>query len=450
MQYWWEVFIDSTSCWGRSSENLTSAQIQKEQEDRWSRIVSRWRRLSYNNNCVVVGDLNLDHIKWTSPELIHEKMVDEMKTHIETSGFIQLVQGFTRTWRSQTDSLLDHAWSNCSEKISKIYNDTNGASDHNVVGVEVHMKELKQGGQNSIRRIWKDFKEKDCIQKFKDSNWLDIMGELNVNVANGMLEERIRGILDTFAPMRVVQARTTYQNWITKETKEEMVLRDRARETAKETDTEEAWQEYRNKRNNCTMRQRSDKRKYLQKVYSDIEIENDTSNLFKTTRNLLGWNQPGGPSCLKVDGITYRKQKEIANCQMEFYINKIQNVRNKLPKVNTDPLSTLRKLFSRWIPAGGMPKFVLKCVTEKEVGDMINNLKKSHAFGIDKFDAFTIKMAAGTLIPPITHIINLSLSTGHFPARWKLARILPLLKGKDLDRNNPSSYRPVSQLPSNC
>ena len=201
------------------------------------------------------------------------------------------------------------------------------------------------------------------------------------------------------------------------------------------------------RRNNCTRRQRDDKKKYLQEVYKEIEKENDTSKLFKTTRNLLGWNQPGGPSCLKINGITHRKQKEIANCQMEFYIDKIQNVRNKLPKVNIDPLCTLRKLFRRWIPTGGMPKFELKSVTEKEVGDMINNLKKSHAFGIDKFDAFTIKMAAGSLIPPIAHIINLSLSTGHFPARWKLARILPLLKGKEMDRYNPSSYRPVSQLP---
>ena len=62
-------------------------------------------------------------------------------------------------------------------------------------------------------------------------------------------------------------------------------------------------------------------------------------------------------------------------------------------------------------------------VTEREVGLMIRKLKNSHAFGIDQIDAATIKMAAGVLIPSIVHVINLSLGTGKFPARWKLARI---------------------------
>ena len=64
---------------------------------------------------------------------------------------------------------------------------------------------------------------------------------------------------------------------------------------------------------------------------------------------------------------------------------------------------------------------------------MISKLKNSHAYGIDKIDAVTIKMAAATLIPVITHVINLSLCTAQFPARWKLARVLPLLKSSESD-----------------
>ena len=111
-------------------------------------------------------------------------------------------------------------------------------------------------------------------------------------------------------------------------------------------------------------------------------------------------------------------------------------------------MEILRRNFRCWIPAGGRPKFELKCVTEKEIAEMISKLKNGHAFGIDRIDSFTIKMAAKTLIPVITHVINLSLSSAKFPGCWKLARILPLLKGKDSNpNNNPSSYRLVSQLP---
>ena len=45
------------------------------------------------------------------------------------------------------------------------------------------------------------------------------------------------------------------------------------------------------------------------------------------------------------------------------------------------------------------------------------------------------------------HVINLSLENKIFPQIWKFARILPLLKGKDLDCSNHGSFRPVSQLP---
>ena len=39
------------------------------------------------------------------------------------------------------------------------------------------------------------------------------------------------------------------------------------------------------------------------------------------------------------------------------------------------------------------------------------------------------------------------MCTSKFPAQWKIARVLPLLKSSDSDKTNPSSYQPVSQLP---
>ena len=182
-------------------------------------------------------------------------------------------------------------------------------------------------------------------------------------MANSLIEEKIRYILDIFAPIKTVQKRTTYQNCISDDTKKEMLARDTARAVAKETKLEADWQLFRTRRNNCTNMQRSDKRNYLKGLYSSIEDENDTEKLFSTTRRLLGWDQPGGPSCLKINGLTYRKQKEVADCQMDFYISKIVKVKSSLPQVNIDPLCLLKRLFSHWIPNGRMPEFKLTSVT---------------------------------------------------------------------------------------
>ena len=101
----------------------------------------------------------------------------------------------------------------------------------------------------------------------------------------------------------------------------------------------------------------------------------------------------------------------------------------------------------RWIPSGGRPSFSLKSTDLKEVMSIISKMKGSHAFGIDELDASIIKMTAPTIGPVITHIINLSLGTSKVPQKWKLARVIPLLKSQEMDRLIPASFRPVALLP---
>ena len=59
----------------------------------------------------------------------------------------------------------------------------------------------------------------------------------------------------------------------------------------------------------------------------------------------------------------------------------------------------------------------------------------------------SIKVAAVHLLKPIQFIINQSIATGTFPTQWKLAKLIPLLKSKDICPFNPSHYRPISILP---
>lgn len=39
------------------------------------------------------------------------------------------------------------------------------------------------------------------------------------------------------------------------------------------------------------------------------------------------------------------------------------------------------------------------------------------------------------------------ISFGYFPKTWRTADVFTILKGKDKERDNPKSYRPVSLLP---
>ena len=164
---------------GQSSNDFTRAQLLDRQTTRWRKLVNRWKQISRNNNCIVIGDTNLDHLRWHDPEGHLVPMVEEIKDNIETSGFTQLISGHTRTWRNQADSCLDQIWSNCTQKTIRTFNETRGSSDHNVVGIDISTRDIKVGGINVVKRLWKQFDKKRFLDILKNSNLNSILDETN-------------------------------------------------------------------------------------------------------------------------------------------------------------------------------------------------------------------------------------------------------------------------------
>ena len=64
----------------------------------------------------------------------------------------------------------------------------------------------------------------------------------------------------------------------------------------------------------------------------------------------------------------------------------------------------------------------------------------------DPIPTSLLKKFADVLAIPITHIVNLSLSSGVFPDEMKLAFVTPLLKKPNLPLDDLNNYRPVSLL----
>ena len=313
---------------GMGDGNASRLELQLRQEDRWRKMLRNWKNAGRNKNCIVIGDINLDYIKWNEPEHHLEKMVEETQRSIETEGFVQLVSKITRTWKNQTDSTLDHIWTNCNRKTIKYFNEVRGVSDHNVIGIHVALKDLKSCGQNIRRRKWNKFDKAKCLDKLKNVNWEELYRISSPDVANTLLEEVIRKILDEEAPMGTIQVRNHYSKWLSDETKEVMKKRDSEREIARVTKVDRNWDNYRDLRNKSTKLQRRDKKIFMEKMYRQIEIENDTGKLFSMTKQVLGWKTGSSPASFQINGKTIRKQKELADVQADFYRNKIKKNKN--------------------------------------------------------------------------------------------------------------------------
>jgi hypothetical protein len=88
--------------------------------------------------------------------------------------------------------------------------------------------------------------------------------------------------------------------------------------------------------------------------------------------------------------------------------------------------------------------FVLIPTDEDEVTNCILNLKKDHSSGRDEITGAILKRYRNILVPPITYIFNLILSSGTFPDQLKLAEVIPIHKGGDGGCVN--NFRPISKL----
>jgi hypothetical protein len=65
---------------------------------------------------------------------------------------------------------------------------------------------------------------------------------------------------------------------------------------------------------------------------------------------------------------------------------------------------------------------------------------------LDPIPTSLLKQCSHVLLPTITNIINLSISTGVFPDHFKSCSVHPHLKKANLDKEDLNSYRPISHL----
>ena len=81
--------------------------------------------------------------------------------------------------------------------------------------------------------------------------------------------------------------------------------------------------------------------------------------------------------------------------------------------------------------------------TDRNQPKTINCRQK--ATGTDNLPPGLLKDCAVLISKPLSHIINLSLRTGSFPAGWKSEKVTPVYKSGNTSL--PENYRPISVLP---
>jgi hypothetical protein len=66
--------------------------------------------------------------------------------------------------------------------------------------------------------------------------------------------------------------------------------------------------------------------------------------------------------------------------------------------------------------------------------------------GIDRIPVLLLQKVFEFIPNDFLKVFNLCLKFGHFPKQWKIASVIVFLKSNDCNKENPSSYRPISLL----
>ena len=260
----------------------------------------------------------------------------------------------------------------------------------------------------------------------------------DVEEAVKIVTEKLTSILDIMAPIKTIQTRAKFAPWLSEDTKRKIHLRNQAQKKALNTNLEKDWKDYKRQRNSINNILKTEKIAWQRDKIDEFGC--DTSSVWKNVKTWLGWTKGGPPTKLLEDGVVYNKPSDIARIMNSFFINKVRTLRQNLPNNPGNPLELVEKLMQN-----RNCSFSLKSVHPDTILKILSNLKGTSSCGTDDIGANVLKLIKTEITPVLTHIINLSISSQTFPQAWKLAKVIPLLKKKEvlLAKN----YRPVSLLP---
>ena len=374
-------------------------------------------------HCVILGDINIDHLKPDSPAL---KFFNSYVT--EPFALTQIVEKPTRI-AATSSTLIDVILLSSNSENVKAHDvvDTPGISDHCLIFMAYSFKKPKFKPKILTRRDFRNFDEKLFERDMEMAPWGNILAVADDDIDNKVtiFENVHREIIDKHAPFRTFRVTRPASPWLNEDIKNLMDNRDK----------------YKNKFN-------SDKNPETEEIYKSLRnavshsIRLEKIKHFNNKINAKIKNAKEFHQALKNFNVVESSCNDETNCNIDPNILNSNFIKNNNAKLNEDLVSDE---VNEILKKSARPSFSFTEVAENQVIKMVRSIK-TNACGVDCISAFFLKLGIEHSVYAFTNIINTSILYKKFPTRWKNALVKPLPK-----INNPacvSDYRPISLLPA--
>lgn len=394
--------------------------------------------LSENNatqDCVIIGDMNIDLLKDDSTDYINI---------LASHGFTSCINVPTRITET-TESCIDHVFIrslNYSRYKTAVI--TTDISDHCATAVLVRNQSVDVRPNNNGAIHFQQIDHTVLNSKLKMVDWGQILSLEDVddsfNNLNHILQDQIKAAsIDKKISCRHRKLKPWMTNGLLCSIKKRESM---YRMVKKQPQNQDLKQNYLRYRNNLTNLIRSVKNDYYKSQLA--QAKGDPKKQWKVINQITGRKQPHNqPQMIKLDGesVTYQDSPAaFADLFNDFFVsvgekilteNAVSNSKATTVSHETTP-TILESLFFRPTDTA-------------EIQSIINNLPVNKAPGHDGITAKILKANSEVLTPILVELTNKSLQQGIFPSILKQATVIPIFKsGSKLDLNN---YRPISLLP---
>lgn len=438
--------------WTSSAQSGALKFGRKFERDQLEVIVAQMRAAAAESRAVVVlGDFNLDTLRAHDDGYNGLPLLSRLLDESSAAGLVRV--STPPTWESHgcfvgadgvsrhRSSCIDHVYSvGVAVTVSVL---TDRTTDHRPVLAVVEGREAAAALEPIERRNFKKIRRQGLEDALNLWPWQTIYAMEDVEATTKFVVDGITSALDMVAPVRAIKVRKSDRGdlYLSTDTLDMMRKRDAAAPGG----------HYRRLRNRVTSLVKRDR---LRTNLATLrERRGDPKAMWDLAKTSMGQGRRALPADLKVKGVRTTSAAGTAAAVNEEFVDKILRIRADLAIPSLRSLAWSARPLPVTPPGPPAPqeekaRFSFSFANAKKIAKVIRGLKSTGAVGLDGIPVSVLKLGSDVLAGPISHLVNRSLTSGVVPRGFKIARVVPVYKGKGKQTSDPASYRPVSILPA--
>ena len=383
-----------------------------------------------NNDIVIAGDFNINLLKLNENEMV-SSFFDMLISH-SFYPQITLPTRFTRT----TGTLIDNLFCRLHESIHTAGILTKRFSDHqpyfmimhNTVKLQSPPKYVKINtlNENAMINVMNEIKLGNIYEK------LNTNPNADPNYNYDIIYEEITHAKTKHMPNKLVKF-NRYKHkksaWITQGILTSIRYRDKMYTQLKLTNPTSGNYEtikINLKTYNTILKKniRAAKQIYFESRFS--LFRNDIRNTWKTINECLSKKHTNNsfPTYFEDNGYQMSNKQNIADAFTNYFTNIAQTIVNDIKYEGT-------KDFTYYLNRQINSTFKIQNVDEEAVNKIIHNLPTKHSCGFDGISSKLLQIIEPVILRSLTMVINQVQSTGIFPDKLKIAKVIPIFKKDD-------------------